>query len=1740
MAEREIQNVTMNFASTGIVTKAGSESLPDGAWAALLNMQTEEEGVLSSRRGMALEIPPLGTTLDDTSPTAPYPIHSIYEFLAANNHQFVYVTDRSGKIWEYDADGGTGGFPTTYCTGSEIVGKTFPGYPEGYNGVGPTKQVTYTDYLSYMDPRETTATFFTQGTKLNFCIAVADGWRFGYLDGTGEFKKLGMPRPKSGIAGYVTHKPKAVDLPWMQDYADWEAPGAGVISDYCGCNSFVAASDDTSSKHKYVAVSYVYQSDPNVVKADYVESQATYPFPLWVKGGQVAKIWKWAKDYPGSMVASDCGDPGYIGGGDEWCSTGDCSTDGPSYNTTWYGSRCGYSWSPPHGGSSSQTICTSSNPPAGATGVAQLAMATGVLRSVVISYTSDAKTQEEALGPAVRYFENTVKSPLISDAIWVWSSGLRPVSGEKNYTDGWTGDSWGGDGHTDWINSEDKMQFNVPSEIDHAELITYRSSPHDGTVVVGGAVKLYDRLDPSTAFAEAGPGQGNTVAANWMNSGDDYSYTPIGIGACRAGSGMWFGYGTLVKLSLVYRKECPIQNQALAFPPPDGASSSTPIGWRAYCGLTQAGMKNVLTGCNDEGYIPWTSSAYVTEPSEGFEYGSISPTFSNSLLQSGITNGNPGTTATLSSTAMAGVSTVSGYMFYRFKTGIAATDALYGLNQANRSIGPQKLGTTEETEYFTFPVTINSGSFYGGTIRFYWNDGPFQSVTDIMTSSTYYESTWNGGKVTKATLYPNVVNAKDMWKKIWGVGIFFTAAVGTSITMPKGTFYTTGMLSGEDINYAYTFYDRNSGVESPCWVKMDNMVVADKENVTILFNQHNTGATMFEPTADATDIRIYRMGGGLDTFYLVDQIPLDQNMPTPYPDAVTAEDEGDYAVGPDAAGNRPNAITTTGYSDASLDPFGPAWSETPQPTPAGWTPRKALQNATADITVNGQGFWYTDRKSNGDLVSAPELDLEAGAPVECARGCVSWENRLWTWGGYEMVDNYTGNSVATVIEPVNRIRWSNVDAAWNFNPSSYMYVGETNDEIVRLIVWEGELFACTANTIFRIVSLGGGNYQAQTTSSNVSPIGRMAICLSAKIALVRCYDGIYTFPNGQKLTEELNQLFLGDGQAGLSPVQKLGTDMTKQMPWAYDSFESYDGRIFWSYRSTQAPTGEQFLNDGWWNDTTVVFDYNNSRTESLRPVGVDCMLMSQHRSKLLAGNVRQSYPYVNIAGYYFDSGNERRAMRGVMSLEQGWTDTWDAGEGGIMGVHSWVISKDMDFGAPDNEKQVIDIEADVDSNGQVIKPFLRPDGSESDPFGNTVGNQWYEVTNFTPSNVRTHNHFQLEGLTNLQAKSLDSDALIAVRRIASGFTFANSATATRPIRLYGGAIRLLSEPIWHRSFRTGWEHGGQPGDKFWTNFWVEYNDLGVTPTSFVVTIRQSDGDEQTFTITTGLATNSKRNRKYFPIGVDIAGELALLKINTTGEIKVYDYGWVTQPKSTAMQVAQTEWTDCGYPHRKMFKHVDLDLNTQGRDVTINIWVDGVVIDTFVATTPAGEAGRRQILHSLPEETFGKLIRFTTDDPDGVEIYAQPNWEYDMRNPDVTLADAYEQTLNYNGKKVLRKMFYCVENPNSVVTLDIFVDNVLRFTATIPDNGPSNPADYVHPNQGGSYAPDGVHPAWGPYPKFGIRRMDFPPYLKGKVFRFRFRSDKAFEIDLVKTEIYTNDLNQGFPLRTPELPPPNNA
>jgi hypothetical protein len=1004
------------------------------------------------------------------------------------------------------------------------------------------------------------------------------------------------------------------------------------------------------------------------------------------------------------------------------------------------------------------------------------------------------------------------------------------------------------------------------------------------------------------------------------------------------------------------------------------------VGWNLYVGPTSDSVVKV----NDD---PISLGTIMVEPQGGFEYSSIEPLLPNT---GDISNDPSGETSSALKMSLNGAA----------KTGnaikVITNDISYPI--------VKDLGVSDPEESFKISIKFADADSQDNCLKlrlkFVISDIPgdtggkykYYAYADITDVSGSTPGVWFQYQLFKSDFSFKNNSGSTLADLDWStvtavtVEVFTTDPISGSgdciVSFDDLIYSPKGKLNGSDLQWVYTFYNSLTDTESDFSDTFaNNLGALTNEQV-----QLNFPATPYTtpPMANPDKIRIYRMGGTLNSFQKVGEI--------------------DYVSG----------------------------------FPFTWTDN-------------------VDDTSAGDL-----LEEDNQLPPEQVEGVEIWDNRLWTWGGI-MLDG--------IAEPLNRLRFSKGTRIEHFPSDNYIYVGSGNERIMRVLEHDGELFIFTITKVYRIVGQDG-SYRAQSTAVNQGLTNKFCACRGTRGLYMRAYDGIYEFPNGRKISEPINQVFFGETVNGIEAIA-AGREPEEAMAYG-------DSKVCFSYCATADLAVR--------NDRMLVWDTQYERW-SWKIYGAQNLFAEPETNFLIGDNLTQWYgvvPGVPVtvrqSGNYpmrLDNSNGDECVNAL-----GYPVTY--------GIPCIIDTKEYDLGYPDQEKQFIELIVDADTQGYPVVLQASFDGGEFEPVGT----------------IQTVDRQRIAFPLILGEENSRMAVRMSVR-----LTFESDPNADASTRIYKIVHRILIEPPRHRTFVADWDFCGNPGPKYFAQFWVEMDTFGHPLDKIEIQV-----DHAVIKTITENITADGRRKFYYGLGIDQRGILARPKFFTDGdwEVKVYDFGFEVIPEPPLLNSIQMPWSDNGMPYRKLWKHVELDIDTEGKLIEVNFWLDNQIYHTFQISADV----RQKIIHSFDSESFGKIGRLTIDVaalgtdglPQGVRLYGTPGFVTDPRNPDVTLADSFEQVLTYERKKILKQMFYVVENPNADVDLTIYIDNVLKDSYTIPANGAI-------------------------YPKLTIRRMDFPGGYKGKYFRFIFSSSQAFEIDWNRSQIVLRDVNTEETHRRPRLEPP---
>jgi hypothetical protein len=320
------------------------------------------------------------------------------------------------------------------------------------------------------------------------------------------------------------------------------------------------------------------------------------------------------------------------------------------------------------------------------------------------------------------------------------------------------------------------------------------------------------------------------------------------------------------------------------------------------------------------------------------------------------------------------------------------------------------------------------------------------------------------------------------------------------------------------------------------------------------------------------------------------------------------------------------------------------------------------------------------------------------------------------------------------------------------------------------------------------------------------------------------------------------------------------------------------------------------------------------------------------------------------------------------------------------------------------------------------------------------------------------------------------------------------------MRFFRAWVEAIPEPFQEYRHESPWTDQGVASQKRLRDVIVEADTGGhnVTVTVWV------DG----YSLPTTYTLNTTaRHRTVFSLPIDTIGKIMRITATSAFPFTIYGHEFKYFEDSIEETIIEMPWTIEGWPYKKLWKEVVVQADTGGEPATMDFWLDGeVTAQQFTFQ----HNGRLLSTFSLAKDTIGKIARVTF----GAKIMRnyQITYVIDKLPADVTLADSWTQTFDFDRYKILRRLWMSISNPDADVTYELWIDNVLKQTGTIA-------ADPT------------------PDPSFSKRKIDLPSAKKGKLFRISFKSTAAFGVFWEKSEIELKDLNVEDGYRRQKLPPP---
>lgn len=221
---------------------------------------------------------------------------------------------------------------------------------------------------------------------------------------------------------------------------------------------------------------------------------------------------------------------------------------------------------------------------------------------------------------------------------------------------------------------------------------------------------------------------------------------------------------------------------------------------------------------------------------------------------------------------------------------------------------------------------------------------------------------------------------------------------------------------------------------------------------------------------------------------------------------------------------------------------------------------------------------------------------------------------------------------------------------------------------------------------------------------------------------------------------------------------------------------------------------------------------------------------------------------------------------------------------------------------------------------------------------------------------------------------------------------------------------------------TEWNDLGHPYEKNVKNLVLDVDTGGVAATVYV----WADNTlKHTFTVN----TTSSTRRWEGSFDPDIFGKTWRLVIapGTGGKFQMWSWN-IEDTKEPSMSTEFTDWNDFGYPHEKIGRNLVLTCNSGGETATVRVEGDGVILQTFLVTST--NENRQVVMAFDPEKMARRFRLLIAPGPSGVfKLY---NWNIEfVREPARILEwSSYEMVFGSAGYRLAKQIWleYWCQSP----------------------------------------------------------------------------------------------------------------
>ena len=561
------------------------------------------------------------------------------------------------------------------------------------------------------------------------------------------------------------------------------------------------------------------------------------------------------------------------------------------------------------------------------------------------------------------------------------------------------------------------------------------------------------------------------------------------------------------------------------------------------------------------------------------------------------------------------------------------------------------------------------------------------------------------------------------------------------------------------------------------------------------------------------------------------------------------------------------------------------------------------------------------------------------------------------------------------------------------NVANAINVGTPSNYIVNMTEFSGGVLCMNLNNLYYVAVASGQMEAPIATPAQRGLLATKAWCMADNELWYLSYDGIYSWSGGMSAwrSQDIDPLFNGHTIGPYSPIDTrphLGTAGADVVTMEYN-----DNEVFVSYLDTLGVPHRLRYHTKFkrWS----IEDLSDILANGA-PVGITAQFNDKTTGILYAAKSPNTFAFL----YEEKSGTS-----------DGWVDTPNDGQAIVYSLTPAAFTAN----APSANKTFADLILEMKSTDIVtIQTFY--------DFSTTQDELFTIASN--PNRVRIPNSIQ--GGYHKEAYAIQT-------RI--------SGTTTGGGSFYSLTLNVVPLAQIQVGRAYDWDDLGWPFDKRLYQLVMEY-DIPVGQTvvmnmdtmTGVIGVQQENTAVQSFVLAPPTTTGGKPNRitANFALNDNMIVKKVRLRPTVAGvPFKHFSYSFPGLSKYPADRTLYTEWSDLEYYGDKVFRTLNLEMNSSGLPCAVQLQGDSGNLGAPISVVTTLN-DRARIL-TLQSDLISKNTRLVfTPSPGGYSQYFKHSFDFWKEPMAVTHWDSYEFNFGYNGYNFVKQVWLEYTCPNPIL------------------------------------------------------------------------------------------------------------